>query len=339
MSNITESGLRARSMNLPVGKVLAGLGAALFLAAPSTALAQGKVCPVTFSVSSATELGALQITADYAAASALGDILDCTVEPTGTTDVLVDAMANDATIGYADTTGFTGPALFATCIFKVTNEADPAPLAANFSVTVDDASNADIPPTAENPTIAVAVGACVPSGSCSYEPATGCVLPTQTGKSKLSFKDNADNTKDQGQYQWKSGAATLIGAFADPVTAGETFSWCVYSNGTLVRGSDVPSAGTCDGNPCWKAAGTTGFQFKGDVEGIAQIKLKAGEAGKASVAVKAKSKLGNFLSPTLPLSTNVVSQLVIDDGVAPICFQSTFTAPTKNDVASYGSKD
>ena len=339
MSNNIESGFRARSLNLPVGKMLAGLGAALFLAAPSTALAQGKICPVTFSVTSNETLGALQITADYAAVSALGDITDCTIVPTGVTDVLVDAPGNSATMGYADTTGFTGPALFATCHFKVTNDADPAPVAGDFSVTVDDASDTGVPPGAENPTIAVAVGACVPSGSCSYEPATGCALSTQAGKSKLSFKDNADNTKDQGQYQWKSGAATLLPAFGDPLTPGETFSWCVYSNGTLVRGSDVPSSGTCDGKDCWKATGTTGFQFKGDVEGIAQIKLKAGEAGKASVAVKAKSKLGNFLSPTLPLSTNVVSQLVIDNGVTTTCFQSSFTAPSKNDVASYGSKD
>jgi len=338
MSNISQSGLRARSINLPVSTMLAGIGAVLALSAPSVALAQGKLCPVTFSVTSTETLGALQITTTYAAASALGDITGCTVAPTGADDVLVDPIGNDAIIGYADTTGFTGPALFATCQFLVTNDADPDPLAANFLVTIDDASDTGVPPGAENPTIGVAVGACVPAGSCSATPATGCKLPFAAGKSQLKFKDNADNTKDQGQFQWKSGSATLLSEFGTPLDAGETYSWCVYNAGALVRGSDVPAAGDCDGKPCWKAAGTTGFQFKGDVEGIAQIKLKEGVDGKAQVQVKAKSKAGNFASPTLPLSTNVVSQLVIDNGMTTTCFQATFTTPSKNDIASYGSK-
>lgn len=339
MSKFTAGGIRARSLNLPVGAVLAGLGAAFVLAAPSMALAQGKLCPVEISVTSTETIGALQITADYAAAAALGDIVDCTVAPTGLDDVDVDDVANDVVLGYADSTGFTGPALFATCYFKVNNEADPAPVAGNFSISLDDASNTDVPPDPITPTLGVTVGACVPSGSCSFTPATGCKLPFASGKSQLKFKDNADNTKDQGQFQWKSGSATLLTEFGTPLDSGETYSWCLYDGGELVRGSDVPAAGDCDGKPCWKAAGTTGFQFKGDVEGIAQIKLKSGADGKAQVQVKGKSKVGNFETPTLPLSTNVVSQLVIDNGMTSTCFQSTFTAPSKNDVASYGSKD
>lgn len=320
------------SKNIPVGKALAGLGAALVLAAPSLAFA--KFCPVDIDVTSSGTLGALQLGVDYSAASALGDLVGCAIEPAGLTDTDIDATANLAVLGYADATGFSTPSSFARCYFEVTNDADPAPTSGQISVGVDDASNTDIPPDPVSATVSVTVGDCIPSiGSCSWSPATGCKLPVTTGKSKLSFKDGVDTAKDQGQFQWKAGAATLLSEFGTPLDAGETYSWCVYDGGDLVLGTDVPAV------TGWTASGTTGFQFKGDVAGVAQIKLKAGEAGKASVAVKAKSKAGNFSSPGLPLGSSVVSQLIVDNGVTTTCFQSTFTAPSKNDAASYSSKD
>jgi hypothetical protein len=328
----------------PAFTFLAGLSAAFLLAAPSAALAQNRACSVAFSVTNATNLRSFQFNVDYENASDVGEFVspgECTFATAGLGAVFVDQASNNADVGWTNSApdpAFAGPGLFATCRFDVPSPASAEPAPADFVVAVEDAFSAPDVPAVPTPTVGVAVS-CVEAGSCPSTPMTGCSLSTATGKSKLSFKDNADNTKDQGQYQWKSGAATLLTAFADPTTAGETYSWCVYSNGVLVRGSDVPSGGTCDGKPCWKAAGTTGYQFKGDVEGISQIKLKAGEAGKASVAVKGKSKLGNFSSPDLPLSPNVVSQLIVDNGVTPVCFQSTFTAPSKNDDASYGSKD
>jgi len=323
------------STNLPIGRALAGFGAALVLAGPTTAFA--KFCPVDFAVTSTSgTLGALQFDVDYAAATALGDLVTCTIQQSGTSDYLLIPASDDAEFGYADTLGFATPDDFARCYFEVPNNANPAPTAGNFSDTVTDATavpgNVDV---TGSTVIGVTVGDCIPSiGSCSSAPATGCKLPTTTGKSKLSFKnDLAADAKDQGQFQWKAGAATLLSEFDDPTTPGETWSWCVYDGGDLLIGKDVPSGAT------WLAKGTTGFQFKGDVGGIAQIKLKEGVAGKASVAVKAKSKLGNFSSPTLELSNNVVSQLVVDDGTTSVCFQSTHTAPTKNEATAYSSKD
>jgi hypothetical protein len=159
----------------------------------------------------------------------------------------------------------------------------------------------------------------------------------EAGKSKLQLKNNtkdlADNSKDSGQFQWKKGDATTVGEFMDPVGGAATYSWCVYQNGVLAFGQDVPAGAG------WSPSGATGFQFAGDVGGVAQIKMKAGDAGKAQVQVKAKSKVGNFSSPPLPLATPVTSQLVIDDGVVtPVCFSTAFTAPTKNDEKQFNSK-
>jgi len=324
MSKFIPRGPKGRS-----SKFIAGLGTAFVIAAPSAALAQGMLCPVSFNVTSSQTLGALQITTDYASASLLGDIVECTVEQTGASDVLLDGAGNAATVGYADTTGFTGPALFATCLFKTVGES--APVAGDFLIGIDDATDNDVPPNDVTPTVTATVGACVPSGSCEYTPETGCKLPTVSGKAKLAFKNSADDAKDSGSFSWKSGAATLASEFSDPTTAGETWSWCTYTGGKLVRGSDIPS-GTG-----WAAAGTTGFGFKGDVEGVAQVKVKAGEAGKASVSVKAKSKAGNFSSPTLPLAGPTVMQLVIDNGMTKTCFQSTAGTPKKNDAASFSA--
>lgn len=307
-----------------------GLSAAFAIAAPSAALAaQAMLCPVSFNVTSSQTIGALQITTDYASASALGDIVECTVEQAGSSDVLLDANDNTATVGYADTTGFTGPATFVNCLFKTVGST--APVAGDFLLNLDDATDNAVPPNDISPTVVASVGACVPAGSCEYTPETGCRLPVATGKSKLAFKDSADNAKDSGSFSWKSGAATDVADFSDPTTAGETWSWCTYDGGVLVRGSDIPSGSG------WAASGSTGFGFKGDVEGVAQVKVKAGEAGKASVSVKAKSKAGNFASPALPLDGPTVMQLVIDNGVTKTCFQSTAGTPKKNDAASFSA--
>lgn len=327
MSKLISSGFRARSIQF--------LGAAFVLAAPSVALAQGKLCPVEISVTSGETIGALQLTVDYAALAAVGDITGCTIVQAGITDVLTNPAGDETTLGYADTAGFTGPASFATCFFKVNNAADPDPIDGNFNITVDDASDTDVPPNTITPTVVAAVGACVPSGSCSATPETGCKTPFTTGKSQVQVKNNADDTKDQGKFQWKAGSATDISEFADPTTAGETWSWCLYDDGALISGVDVPS-GTG-----WAAAGSTGFQFKGDSNGVAKLKVKAGDDGKAQVQVQAKSKLGNYSAPAPAFTGPVVSQVVIDDGVAPVCYQATFTAPKVNDgtKGQYKSKD
>jgi hypothetical protein len=328
MSKIISGGRKGRSTHRFVASSIGGLGVAFVLAGPSAALAQGMLCPVLFQVTSSETLGALQITADYATAAALGDMVSCSVLPSGASDTLLDAAGNKTTIGYANDTGFSGPAGFASCLFKTVG--DTAPVAGDFAVAIDDAADTDVPPNTETPTVVASVGTCVPSGSCEYTPLSGCKVPTTVGKAKFLFKNNADDTKDQAQFQWKFGAATMVSEFSDPVTAGKTWSWCTYLNGTLVHGSDVAS-----GILGWKATGTTGFMFKGDVEGVSQIKVKAGVDGKAQALVKAKSKVGNFSSPTLPLTGAVVGQLVIDNGMTTTCFQSTAGTPKKNDALQF----
>lgn len=321
----------------PASLMLAGLGAAFLTVAPTPSFAQARVCTVDFSVSNATDLKALQFDVDYAAATASGDFgtdpADCVfADETGLADVLVNTTSDDMTVGWTNTTSFNGPGSFVSCRFDVTG-ADP--VAGNFVVSVVDAAEGPGQPADPMPTMGVSVS-CVDAGSCSLTPVTGCRVSTAAGKSSLSFKDDAtDDAKDQGKFQWKSGEATVVGDFGDPVGGAATYSWCVYEDGALVRGSDVPAGGTCGTKPCWKAAGTSGFGFKGDVAGIGSIKMKAGADGKAQVQVQGKSKAGNFSSPALPLSGEVLSQFVISSGE---CFEAEMGTASKNDAASYSAK-
>ena len=93
--------------------------------------------------------------------------------------------------------------------------------------------------------------------------------------------------------------------------------------------ADIPAGGvvpTCGTKPCWKTTGTTGFKYKNKAatpDGITDVKLKAGGAGKAQVQVKGK---GVLLGPpaTAALVTNVVVQLLIDDGGPIQCFKTSF---------------
>jgi len=289
----------------------------------------------------------------------------CIGAPAG--NLSAGASATNVDIGWANsTTPFTGPGNFVTCNFIAT--APPATLdPGDFVVSVLDCSgNTAVPtpgPCSPPAAISVSVGACTPVAAvcgngvkeggeecdggatctshcvlkpngCTAAPLTGCRTGL-AGGSKILIKNNlGDNTKDQGQYQWKKGAATTVDDFADPVNGSATYSWCVYDNNGLVGGETV-AAGTG-----WAASGTTGFKFKSatDASGVSGITLKAGDTDKASVSLKAKDKEGDYKAPSTPLVTPVKSQFVINDGGQKLCFETIFTAPAKNDASQFNSK-
>jgi hypothetical protein len=351
------------------------LGAVLALGSASTAFAQAASCPVTFAVSNATTIAALQFESTISpAAAALGDFTGCTASTSGILDF--NTAGNTLEVGWAADGGpFTGPGTFVTCNFNAPGGV-PALVPADFSaIATLDCTKQTIPTLelcAPAPTYAVAIGTCsvcgngivesgeqcegpdprcnaltcTLNGNCTPTPLAGC----KTGaalKSKLQFKDKlggfVDNTKDSGQYAWGAGAATTLSEFKDPVnTAGVAYRLCVYDANGLVSANEVPSQGTCDGAPCWKASGTKGFQYKSKsatVDGVAQVKLTSGDAGKAKASIKMKSKTGTYVAPPLGLTEpGVKAQLIIDDGGAPVCFETTFPAAAKNDASQYSAK-
>lgn len=339
--------------------------------------AQSQRCEVTISVTNAMTANALQIELDHSAAQAGGfSKFDCTI--TGAPPAASDVNVDGATVEVAwvnPGTVFTAPSVFASCQFFPS--VPPATLnAAQFVPTVKDCTIGN-PPLPCSATVSVAIGSCedvapvcgnfapeigeacdeggdidegctehcTTSGGCTDLPLAGCRTGA-AGRSKIQLRNDtkniADNKKDQGRYDWKSGAATDVTDFGDPVNGTPSYHWCVYDDEDLVLGAEIPGGGTCDGKPCWKAVGSTKFQYKsknGDADGVAQMKLTAGVDGKASIGIKAKSKLGNFVAPHLmPLDVPVTAQLIVEDGVDSLCFETVFTNAGKNEEKQFSAK-
>ncbi|HET9063049.1 MAG TPA: hypothetical protein VFO62_07150, partial [Candidatus Binatia bacterium] len=319
-------------------------------------------CDVVISVANTLQANALQIALDHSSAPA-GDFSrdGCVVTgaPPAFAEVSVDGHALDiAWINQAST--FAAPAVFATC--KYFTEDPSATLAASdFVPSVKDCTRG-VPPVACTPTVSVTVANCTQvepvcgnsitelgeacdegaagdasctsrctlTGGCTDLPLAGC----RTGaprRSKIKVRDNtkaAVNEKDQAQWDWKNGAATTAAELGDPVNDAPSYYWCVYDSQGLVFGARVRPGGTCNGNPCWKRLSPDKLEYlnkTGNTFGISQLRLTAGPVGKASIRVKAKSKVGNFVAPHgMPLAGPVVSQLLIAEGFESDCFETSF---------------
>ncbi len=165
-----------------------------------------------------------------------------------------------------------------------------------------------------------------PDGSCRLADVGGA------GKSSLQIKDDPDNDKDSLKWKWNKGVSTGVGDFKTPTAAGATYRLCLYDASGATQPlleADIPNGvvmALCGTKPCWTPTGTSGFKYKNKAatpEGITDVKLKAGAAGKAQVQVKGK---GALLGPPgiAGLVTDVVVQLIIDDGGTTECFKTAF---------------
>ncbi len=153
-------------------------------------------------------------------------------------------------------------------------------------------------------------------------------------KSVLVVKDNADDSKDKLVWKWIKGAETAFAAFGTP-TVDTPYAFCLYDGNQNLITSEVPPAGTCDGKACWKQLGSAsnpkGFKYKDKEltpDGVKNVLLKAGAAGKAKSLVKGKG--ANLLLPPLGVTPDVTAQLINQNGE---CWAAVFTADDliKND--------
>lgn len=175
-------------------------------------------------------------------------------------------------------------------------------------------------------------------GPCGVAPAVGCkeaFLPAGAGKSLFAVKNASDLSKGTLKWKWNKGESTDLADFLDPVGSGAaTYHVCVFDDSVGIQPlfeAAIPSQGACGGKDCWKAAGTKGYRYKdrdGTHASVQTIKLKSGEDGRAQVQVKAKGVTVPILSP--PLDLNVTVQLIADDGVTPVCWQTTLTTEKTN---------
>jgi len=179
------------------------------------------------------------------------------------------------------------------------------------------------------------------SSTCQFEfgclptPDTGCRLPVQSAKEQFQVVDKTPDSKDKLQWKWLKGAATTLTDFGTPLTSTD-YALCVYDNGTLVAKMKIQAGGTCAGKPCWKAK-PTGFTYKDKdltPDGIQQMVLKVGVAGKAKIQVKGARD--NLPTPTTPFTMPVRVQLKNANGT---CWEADFSSPAiKNLPGSFKDK-
>lgn len=168
-------------------------------------------------------------------------------------------------------------------------------------------------------------------GHCPQAPSTSCA---SAGKSLVQFKrQNGKPDKNRFAWNWTQGDATPVAAFGTPTTdAASDFLVCVY-DGAGARILDVEVPG---GSSAWKASRSTGFAFKGDADGITQMTLKAGAAGKASITVKGQG--ADLTTPPLPpVQTPGPLEVRVHSVGSGACFGGTYSAPARTKAADTGN--
>jgi hypothetical protein len=132
--------------------------------------------------------------------------------------------------------------------------------------------------------------------ACPSAPATTCLAG---GKGTLQV-----NEKSFGKEKLKLVIDKIVppvsgGQLGDPAAGTTAYTICLYDESHALAGAlKVDRAGAaCSGaTPCWKAVSGPGFKYNDKLlvaDGVQQIVLKSGAAGRAKVTVKGKNDIGN----------------------------------------------
>lgn len=133
-----------------------------------------------------------------------------------------------------------------------------------------------------------------------------------------------------------------IAALGTPTDVdGTGYAFCLYEESgatpELVFEATARPGGVCAGRPCWKASGTSGWQYA-DKEatplGLTQLKLKAGVDGKAQATLKGKG--APLVLPFLPLVPPIRAQLLAGNGE---CWEAVHDVVVKSDGTQLKAKD
>ena len=179
---------------------------------------------------------------------------------------------------------------------------------------------------------ACATGVCRSDCACALcppAPSAGC---RAASKASLTIADSIDDTRDAVRWSWKDGATTDLADFADPVSGSADYALCMYDG----SGSPQPlfeaviaPGGTCGTRPCWKPSGSAGFEYDNQAGRISKVKLRAGVAGRAQVAISGR---GAAVAPPNPaLTLPVTVEFLVRNGPTTTCFATPFTAARQND--------
>jgi endoglycosylceramidase len=183
---------------------------------------------------------------------------------------------------------------------------------------------------------ATTVSFSVVPAACGAVPASGCGQQLTANRGSLALTDTSPDAKDRLQWSWVDGIATTKPDFDDP-TSYTSYRLCVWDETAgvprLVSSLGVPAGGTCDGKPCWRAT-NTGFRYRDPnaaSDGIRQIVLKAGTAGRSKIQIRGQgSKLA---LPALPFAQASKVTVQLRSGSTPSCWGASYSAPARHNQA------
>jgi len=186
------------------------------------------------------------------------------------------------------------------------------------------------------------LGRAFPASRCPAAPRTGCKLPTQEFKGRLTMKDKSADQGDTIVWKWVKGEATTPGDLGDPL-ASDGVTFCLWDGGgQLLTEASVDPGGTCGTKPCWKALGNPpgakGYRYKngpGNDEGAQKVIAKPGLAGKAKTIFKGRGE--SLAVPSIPVTLPLTAQLASTTGA---CWSAEFRADglLKNEPGVFAGK-
>ncbi len=176
-------------------------------------------------------------------------------------------------------------------------------------------------------------------GACGAAPVTDCHGPTAPGAAQLQVRDASADAKDRLQWKWGKGAATTKSALGNPGVDTD-YRLCLYDGqDALLAHASAPAGGSCNAKsprPCWKE-NATGFRYvdrDATPDGVQQLVLKSGPAGKAKITLKGRGAA--LQTPALPISHLPVKVQLINS--IDECWAATYSTTLKNQTATFKAK-
>jgi cysteine-rich repeat protein len=173
-------------------------------------------------------------------------------------------------------------------------------------------------------------GICV--GTSTPEPS--CLVPslgTRGAQIKLSSRGG---NKDKLTWKWGKGPEALLAALGTPDIADE-MAFCIFVDEGA--GSEIFLSAEVPAGASWQLKGSSTYKYKDSdlqPDGIRQVQMKAGVAGKAKAKVQGKGS--NLGLPSLPLAPTATVTTQLHNLANGTCFGATFPTPfRRNDEQNF----